>query len=386
MKFSNGQIKIDQLVDYINAGKINLIPKFQRGSVWTPILRKKLLVNMVLARPIPAIFLYKEESGSKFEYNILDGKQRLESLILFIGEKHADLSIKELSAFFADTKVRKHRNFKIDINGKKRGFAQLDDEIVREFREYPIATIEISLEDSSIDEIVQLFVDINTHGVKVSRFDVVKAIAKDPLLDSVLGLVALAQERRESLFYQAKTRSPFVRVLSKQTIISRAPTNNARVERMWERLTELALFVRTGKHRAPIAILRAFIKGGQKEKEAALTKNEVRQLTTAFSFLATAYASSPALAASKLAMDQPRFYTMVCALMASDLLSSFSPAELTSRLTVFGQIIDKKSPVPAGLEKTFTDYADLAEKQTTNSGRRDERQKLFIAAVKALPK
>src|SRR5262245_5152579 len=112
MIYVNREMKIDQLVSYINEGKINLIPKFQRGQVWTPILRKKLLVNMIKGRPIPAIFLYKEESGSKFAYNILDGKQRIESLILFVGDKHPELSIKDVTSFFAELKVRNQRNFK----------------------------------------------------------------------------------------------------------------------------------------------------------------------------------------------------------------------------------------------------------------------------------
>lgn len=382
MNFANREIKIDQLIDYINAGKINLIPKFQRGSVWTPIMRKKLVANMILGRPIPAIFLYKEESGAKFDYNILDGKQRLESLILFVGEKNPNLSITDLPAFFSDPKVRKLRNFKIDIDGQSLALADLDEKLVREFREYPIATIEISLEGSSIDEIVQLFVDINTYGEKVKRFDVVKAIAKDPVLDSVLGLIARKEIRRKSLYYKAKSKTPFVRVLGKQSIIARAPTNNARVERMWERLTEIVLFARSGKHRPPIAILRGFIKGGLNEPK--LSKPEISQLTDVFSFLADAYAASPSLASSKLATDQPRSYTMVTSLLTSDLLAS-TPAEvLAKRLAAFSQMTEDKTAIPAPLQKTMAEYTELSESATTNSDRRDARQKLFVELVKAL--
>lgn len=383
MNFANREIKIDQLIDYINAGKINLIPKFQRGQVWTLTLRKKLVTNMILGRPIPAIFLYKEESGSKFEYNILDGKQRLESLILFVGDKHPEMSIPDLAQFFAELKVRNLRNFKIDYEGKKTSFAELDEKLVRDFREYPIATIEISLEGSSLDEIVQLFVDINTYGVKVSRFDVVKAVAEDPLLKSVLDLIATKEVRRRSLYYKAKAKSPFVRVLSNQTIIERAPTAHARVDRMWERLTELALFARTGKHRTPAAILRAFIKGNF--KEPALSKTESQELRAVFSFLADAYAASETLRGSKLATDQPRFYTMACALLKSDLLTSFTNDELIRRLSAFGQIIEEPATAPSGLKKKIGDYTELAEKQTTDVGKREDRQNLFVEVVKALP-
>ena len=35
MKYQNREMKVDQIIDYFNAGKISLIPPFQRGTVWT---------------------------------------------------------------------------------------------------------------------------------------------------------------------------------------------------------------------------------------------------------------------------------------------------------------------------------------------------------------
>ena len=75
MNYRNSEMKIDQMVGYLNEEKINLSPPFQRGHVWTIKARKSLLRNIVAGKPIPAIFLYKEASGSRYSYNILDGKQ-----------------------------------------------------------------------------------------------------------------------------------------------------------------------------------------------------------------------------------------------------------------------------------------------------------------------
>jgi hypothetical protein len=60
MHYTNSQMKLDQLIGYFNAKKINLITPFQRGHVWDLSNRRRLLENMIRARPIPAIFLYKE--------------------------------------------------------------------------------------------------------------------------------------------------------------------------------------------------------------------------------------------------------------------------------------------------------------------------------------
>ena len=100
MHYTNSQMKLDQLIGYFNGKKINLIPPFQRGHVWKLETRKKLLENVVAGRPIPAIFLYKEPVGSQFEYNILDGKQRLESLLLYIGSERDDISINNVKDCF----------------------------------------------------------------------------------------------------------------------------------------------------------------------------------------------------------------------------------------------------------------------------------------------
>jgi len=72
MDYDNREMKIDQIIAYFNQHKINLIPPFQRGTVWNLETRQKLLVNMIQRRPIPAVFLYKQAEGPQFEYNILD--------------------------------------------------------------------------------------------------------------------------------------------------------------------------------------------------------------------------------------------------------------------------------------------------------------------------
>src|SRR5687767_6418074 len=90
MRYKNSEMKLDEIIGYFRDGKINLIPPFQRGRVWSMILRRKLMENIVRGKPIPAIFLYKEAVGSRFSYNILDGKQRLETLLLFIADGRGD--------------------------------------------------------------------------------------------------------------------------------------------------------------------------------------------------------------------------------------------------------------------------------------------------------
>ena len=113
MNYEIGKMKLDELVGYFRDGKMNLIPPFQRGRVWTSRLRQKLLENMVRGKPIPAIFLYLEASGSRFSYNILDGKQRLESILLFIADGRTDLLVPNWRDYFF--KAHSGAHFKINV-------------------------------------------------------------------------------------------------------------------------------------------------------------------------------------------------------------------------------------------------------------------------------
>jgi uncharacterized protein with ParB-like and HNH nuclease domain len=126
MNYRNMDLKVDQFISYLNEDKINLIPPFQRGHVWKLETRKKLIQNIVQGRPIPAIFLYREASGSRYAYNILDGKQRLETLILFVGNRHEGLCVNNVTKYFFDRKLRKSVNFKVDLDGEK-GIGGLDE-------------------------------------------------------------------------------------------------------------------------------------------------------------------------------------------------------------------------------------------------------------------
>ena len=285
-----------------------------------------------------------EAAGPQFIYNILDGKQRLESLILFIGDKREGLKIKNVEDYFYGKPAKDDVNFKVEFNGKTQSFSDLDDEFVRAFRESRIPTIQISMEEehTSLAELVSLFVDINSEATPVTRFDVVKALLQtdDPLFTQVFGLVALSQLRKKrSRFYKAKS-SNFVFVMKRLNIVKRLVDPNMRVDRIWERLTEIALFSRTKKHRAPADILKAFIKAPREQANGRLNRDELIKLKTVFKYLATGYRKIPTFVKSKFATDQPQFYTMVTLLLSTDTMERLSPTEFIQKLTDIRKILD----------------------------------------------
>jgi Protein of unknown function DUF262 len=381
MDYRNTELKLDQLVGYFNEEKINLSPVFQRGRVWNLKLRRELIKNILRRRPIPAIFLYKDEAGPKYTYAILDGKQRLESILMFIASDNPALAIPNWHNYiFGD--YRRDAGFSIDLKDgrKKIRFTDLTPHEIRDLREYPIPTIEIALnENTTLDEIINLFVDINQYGAKVTRVNIVRAMKReDPLLKDIYGLVAEKQMRRQDVFTRRR-RTPFAAVLKRLQIVASVSDANIQADRMWERLFEIALFARSnGTHRKPTEILKTFIKT-TKTQEPRLTKQEKANLRKAFEFLQVAYAHS-SLGTSRLATDQTHFYTMITSLLTVLLDGPHSQRELRRKLTEFARLISSKQPSDRDVQA----YLELSSKQTTDADKRKERQKKFVEIITRL--
>ena len=70
-------------------GQLDLEPPYQRRSAWTLKDRKYFLDTIFRNYPCPAIFLHKEmnRDTGKISYHVVDGKQRLETILLFSKNK-----------------------------------------------------------------------------------------------------------------------------------------------------------------------------------------------------------------------------------------------------------------------------------------------------------
>jgi hypothetical protein len=77
-------------VDMYNAKKLQLDPPYQRKSVWTTKDKKFFLDSIFNNYPCPAIFLQKDIMSNGIMYNVVDGKQRLKTIIDFY-ENHLAL-------------------------------------------------------------------------------------------------------------------------------------------------------------------------------------------------------------------------------------------------------------------------------------------------------
>lgn len=75
-------------LDVNGLGRLDLEPSYQRKSVWTRRDRQYFLDTIFNNYPSPAIFLHKDiDDVGNTTYHVVDGKQRLESVLMFVDNK-----------------------------------------------------------------------------------------------------------------------------------------------------------------------------------------------------------------------------------------------------------------------------------------------------------
>ena len=134
-------------------GHLNLVPGFQRRSVWSERDRAKLIDSILRNYPLPAIFLYKREEGGKLMFDVIDGKQRLESIFMFTGAMRGRFRTRtqlpgEDSVEWLNWSLLRRNGRQYLITG------------------YEIPVIEV---DGEIGDIINVFVRINSTGKALTR-------------------------------------------------------------------------------------------------------------------------------------------------------------------------------------------------------------------------
>jgi hypothetical protein len=129
-------------------GLLNLEPGFQRQSVWSERDRAKLIDSILRNYPLPAIFFYRREEDGQIIYDVIDGKQRVESILMFMGEMRGRYDVKtQLPGHEGSEWINWNRLCKMKNQHLITG--------------YRIPVIEV---DGELGDIIEVFVRINSTG------------------------------------------------------------------------------------------------------------------------------------------------------------------------------------------------------------------------------
>jgi len=143
-----------------------IVPDFQRNFVWDQVKASKLIESFLIGLPVPGVFLYKARNASK--YMIIDGQQRIQSLVQFQTE------------LFGDNKFRLKKVAKPWDN---KSFSELD-EADRFTLESSVmrATIIQQLSPDDNSSIYQIFERLNTGGVNLNPMEVRRCVSYGPFI------------------------------------------------------------------------------------------------------------------------------------------------------------------------------------------------------------
>lgn len=163
LSFEYGSQTIQNFIHLFENGQLNLAPGFQRDSVWTVSDRRRLIESIIQNYPLPSVFLYERYENGKPIYDVLDGKQRLESILMFQGTgrfRGSRFSVR-MRAGIEDERITDQDWRSLEKNG-----------ISPAFLGYKLQTVTV---DGDLSDIIDLFVRINSTGKKLTSAEKRKA-------------------------------------------------------------------------------------------------------------------------------------------------------------------------------------------------------------------
>ncbi len=182
---------ITWLLDLSNNKQLDLDPPYQRRSVWTLKDRRFFLDTIFRNYPSPSIFLHKTiNDAGKATYHVVDGKQRLETILNFVGDKI------RLANDYGDTQ----------LDGKK--WSELADSSLKQrFWNYQITVDQLDFDISDTAVVNLVFDRLNRNSSKLTAQELrhakydgwfIKKAESESLLEEwlTLGVVTKARTKR----------------------------------------------------------------------------------------------------------------------------------------------------------------------------------------------
>lgn len=149
IQYQADQKSVQTIIHHYESGQLNLEPGFQRASVWSDSDRAKLIDSILRKYPLPSVFLYKRYEGGNLVYDVIDGKQRIESLLFFMGIKKGNRF-----RIRSRTPGEEQAGWIDWVYLKRKSLQHL-------ITDYRLQTIEVA---GDLSDIIDLFVRINSTG------------------------------------------------------------------------------------------------------------------------------------------------------------------------------------------------------------------------------
>lgn len=163
-----------ELIDMYVEGEIKK-PDMQRSFIWDSVQRSRLIESIIVGLPIPPLFLMEVNTN---EYEIIDGYQRLSTLVKFVKGFPWNEDSKQSPKSKLSSKVMK--------SIRNKSFEELEPEYKRKIKRSTIPLIEFSqIKPDNFSAKYLIFERINTGSVKLNNMQIRKSLATGNFMNSL---------------------------------------------------------------------------------------------------------------------------------------------------------------------------------------------------------
>ncbi|NEQ43476.1 MAG: DUF262 domain-containing protein [Leptolyngbya sp. SIOISBB] len=198
VKTEKQDLPVETLVSWVNRRKLNLQPDFQRNFVWNSGKASRLVESLLLAIPIPVIYVSEEANRT---FSVVDGQQRLTSICAFVNGVFPNGQKFKLSGL----QVLK------DLNRKT--FADLPVELQEEILNFILRLIIIE-KDSDPDVKFEVFERLNLGAEKLNDQEVRNCVYRGNYNELLRSLT-----QNEFLLRILQSKAPHSRMADRQLIL-----------------------------------------------------------------------------------------------------------------------------------------------------------------------
>lgn len=170
--FDTFDIVLQQLLQMLVDGDIDIAPAYQRQYRWDDVRASQLIESLFLGIPIPSLFMATNENGS---WELVDGLQRLTAVAKFCGDTYCRSAAKQPNPLRL-TGLKKLQSFN-DLT-----FYDLPITIQKQFQKRAFKVVTLS--DKS-DKIVRfdLFERLNRGGIRLSPQEIRHCVIRGEFAD-----------------------------------------------------------------------------------------------------------------------------------------------------------------------------------------------------------
>ena len=175
--FDTYDVTVDELVRRVERGRIDIAPVYQRQFRWDTTRQSRLVESFLLGIPVPPLFMATNQlAGESVQWEVVDGLQRLLSLVGFVGSDEARKAAGLNTAPLALHKLDKLSTF------DNCTFATLPTDIRTALEDRPAKVVVLN-DKSDLQVRFDLFERLNTGGVVLTQQEVRECVYRGSFID-----------------------------------------------------------------------------------------------------------------------------------------------------------------------------------------------------------